>query len=158
MRPLRKHQAFPSQPHAEPHLPPSCKAAAAALTRRAPPLVPEASPLVVCFYYGVHKLSPACSWRWRRQQQHADGINLLAAAATSHHSPILHIYLTAADCILSQGRSVRQRRKNRKRKHCVWVCVCVFTQRGLFLPHVQELKGGDPQRQEQNNSLFLDCG
>lgn len=34
----------------------------------------------------------------------------------------------------------------------VFGCMCVFTQRGLFLPHVQELKGGDPLRPVQKQA------
>lgn len=66
-----------------------------------------------------YAVSKVCRWN---NSPHCSNKNILP-------QPILHTFLIAADFVISQGRSVRQRLK---KKHGVWVYVCLYTERVIF--------------------------
>lgn len=67
-----------------------------------------------------YAVSKVCRWN---NSPHCCNKNILP-------QPISHIFLTAADFVISQGRSVRQRFKKKKKTLCLGVFV--FTQRIIF--------------------------
>lgn len=71
--------------------------------------------------------------------------------------PILYIFVIAADFVISQGRSVRQRLKKKKKILCLGVCVSLHREGYFYLTCKSlraEIHGGLCRSRREQHSIF----
>jgi len=114
--------------------------------------------IVFCIFLVLHRAKGVASSRLGAKCSLTFSPTAQIMCSTCFHRSLFASFLTARDCVTSQGREAESEEHTER----VCVSVCVFSHRGLFLPHVQELKGRRSTEAcaeaGESNRLFLDCG